>query len=423
MARTSNTFKQSNNSGGRNQWRERPVLEDIPDLPQRLQVYINEGVRVKDIPQEIESDLGAIVKLPTIKKIMQRFDIKTSRRSGVSYVEKGAAILQTMKEDPLGRWGCRTVKEKLALQGVHVERDFIMRFRRAQDVTATANRHPQTRKAHSHGLYCSGPNEEWGMDGHEKILLSMGIGVYGIIDKYSRMELILVAVPNARDDELPLAVYLRTVKKYGGMPITSTSDKGTELRKVISVIGTLRATYQPYIPESVVASHNALKSPDNITRERNWRPLWEKDLANVLYFYRAGQEAAGFHPNNDFHASLSRWLWACIVQTLLDKVMSENQKHRIRGQKKSLMPTDARRIDMFKHPERFGGRDQLIPIPQQDIDRLLAEYDQPHLFKFVPDDLENIFGDLYRAIGSPSLVASQGWGIFRDMVNTHLSRA
>jgi hypothetical protein len=91
-----------------------------------------------------------------------------------------------------------------------------MKFSKAENPTATANRHPRTRKLHKHGLWASGPNEEWGFDGHEKLLLAMGIGVYGGTDKYSRVELSLDAVPNARDPNLPVAVYLRVIKKLGG---------------------------------------------------------------------------------------------------------------------------------------------------------------------------------------------------------------
>ena len=54
------------------------------------------------------------------------------------------------------------------------------------------------------------------MDGHEKILPSMGIAVYGIIDKFSRGELGLWAVPNSRVAVVPPALYLRVVRQKKG---------------------------------------------------------------------------------------------------------------------------------------------------------------------------------------------------------------
>jgi hypothetical protein len=45
----------------------------------------------------------------------------------------------------------------------------------------------------------------------------MGIGIYGIIDKFSHLELGLWATPNPRDQDLPVAMWLRVVKKLGGV--------------------------------------------------------------------------------------------------------------------------------------------------------------------------------------------------------------
>lgn len=91
-----------------------------------------------------------------------------------------------------------------------------MGFAKADNPDLVKARHPVTRKAHKHGIFSAGPNEEWCVDGHEKILPSMGIGIYGIVDKFSRMELGLAAAPNVRDGNLPVVLYLRTVKERKG---------------------------------------------------------------------------------------------------------------------------------------------------------------------------------------------------------------
>ena len=92
----------------------------------------------------------------------------------------------------------------------------VLAYRKEQDSEATSARDPKTRKIHHKGLWSISPNEEWCIDGHEKILLSMGIAVWGVIDKFSRLELGLWAMPHARLKELPLALYLRLLKKQGG---------------------------------------------------------------------------------------------------------------------------------------------------------------------------------------------------------------
>jgi hypothetical protein len=95
--------------------------------------------------------------------------------------------------------------------------DFITTFHRNYDKESSDARHPVTRKQHTHGLWSVGPNEEWCVDGHEKILLSMGIVVYSINDKYSRKELCLEAMPSARVPEIPSVLYLRLVRVLGGL--------------------------------------------------------------------------------------------------------------------------------------------------------------------------------------------------------------
>ncbi|KAG2017962.1 citrate synthase I [Coprinopsis cinerea AmutBmut pab1-1] len=110
-------------------------------------------------------------------------------------------------------------------------------------------------------------------------------------------------------------------------------------------------------------------------------------------------EHSGYVDNDEFHVSLARWISrARIVQARLDKLLLEHQTHRIR-----LLPTYARRIDLFTDPETYGGYDQLIKVPSEDMDRLLAQYDRPQLFH-------------------PSLNATVGWDVFRRMVMAYLPR-
>lgn len=77
---------------------------------------------------------------------------------------------------------------------------------------------------------------------------------------------------------------------------------------------------------------------------------------------------------------------------------------------------------MYNTPEEFGGENLLIPIPAEDIDRLLAKYDDPHLTQFGSDEEVALFKDLYATIGSPTFVARHGWSIFRQMVDEYCLR-
>ena len=119
---------------------------------------------------------------------------------------------------------------------------------------------------------------------------------------------------------------------------------------------------------------------------------------------------------------LARWVWAQIVQARLDNHVIENGLHRVRKQKKTLLPSGGRRIDMYQSPERFGGEDLIIDIPEEDIDRLLAEYDNHRLTQFGTDAEVALYSDLHVAIGAPAFVTRDGWRIFSQMVELYIER-
>ena len=58
----------------------------------------------------------------SVERIIKTHGIRTTRHSGLTNVEKGAAILAVTEEDPLARWGGRKIKEKLSVKGIHIPR-------------------------------------------------------------------------------------------------------------------------------------------------------------------------------------------------------------------------------------------------------------------------------------------------------------
>ncbi|KAJ7697401.1 hypothetical protein B0H17DRAFT_1197460 [Mycena rosella] len=234
-----------NNPSGGNQHRSQPLLKQHPELPQWIQKYIDDGVKQADMPQAFLEEYAITIGLRSIERIVKKHDLRTSRHSGLTDVEKGAAILAITQEDPLARWGGRKIKEKLSLQSVHIPREFIDDLRAVLDRDASNMRKPGAKKVHTRGLWSAGPNEEWCVDGHEKILPSMGIAVWGIVDKYARHELNLWALPDLRQADIPPALYLREIRARGGMPLQTTSDKGSETGLLAATQTALRQIYLP----------------------------------------------------------------------------------------------------------------------------------------------------------------------------------
>ena len=123
-----------------------------------------------------------------------------------------------------------------------------------------------------------------------------------------------------------------------------------------------------------------------------------------------------------FSSGISLWLWGCIVQLHLDEIMHENRIHKIRKQKKTLLPSGGCQIDIYNNPQKFGAhlKDRLIHIPDEIIDDLLQKYDCPDLLQFSTDATVHLMEQIYWKIGSPKLGARVGWSVFVEMVNVYI---
>ncbi|KAJ7710258.1 hypothetical protein B0H14DRAFT_2646081 [Mycena olivaceomarginata] len=91
----------ANNPTSGNQHSSRPLLEQYLELPQWIQGYIDNGIKQTDMPRELSNDHGITVKLCCIEHINKNQNLRTSRYSGLTDINKGATILAVTQEDPL----------------------------------------------------------------------------------------------------------------------------------------------------------------------------------------------------------------------------------------------------------------------------------------------------------------------------------
>ncbi|KAJ2925354.1 hypothetical protein H1R20_g11768, partial [Candolleomyces eurysporus] len=201
----------------------------------------------------------------------------------------------------------------------------------------------------------------------------MGISVWGIIDKFSRMELGLWAVPNARDRNVPATLFLYTIKKFGGCPLSTASDMGTEQGQLINIQNVLHQQFFPTLDIGLVAPHISVKSVYNIT----------------------------YH--TPLHKSAALWVWSQVVQAKLDEIFRLNRVHYIRKQKKIFLPSGGRPIDFWSRPHNYKGTNQLIRIPKPEIDRLITEYADPTCLQFGDSETIAVFSAIWGAMGEPEI--------------------
>jgi hypothetical protein len=116
-------------------------------------------------------------------------------------------------------------------------------------------------------------------------------------------------------------------------------------------------------------------------------------------------------------SDLGTWLWSKVVQNCLDHLRDENGAHRVRFQRKVLLPTGGRIEDFYNFPERYGGKKMLIPVPEDVINKLIAEHMPDWIFQFGSDEFNCLAEATYTSIGSPALDVENCWNIWRIMID------
>jgi len=279
-------------------------------------------------------------------------------------------------------------------------------------------RHPKAGKQIKRSpLHAVGPDDEWSMDGHDK-LLEAGFGIYGIRDKWSSIPHSYSCVPSNRYASVIGLLVLRCVKKVGGIPVQGSSDKGSEVRDAYALLLSLREHSEPDLLQALIPGWQFLPSPRNITIERSWRPLFHVWGVNILEFYNTGRFSVFFEAGNDIHRQTSNWIWFPLVQRELDKYCLQQCHHRVRRQTDKSLPSGGTPAEFYKHPEDYGGESCLIRVNEEILDQLLEQWEEEareHM-RYVDEDFEPVAEAAYEAIGKPEITLQSAWVVFRAMV-------
>jgi hypothetical protein len=105
-----------------------------------------------------------------------------------------------------------------------ISRDTIHKAMKQWNPAGLASRKPGTRKIVRSPIISTGPNEQWSIDGHDK-LSKFGIGIYGIRDVYSGKMVALRAMPCNRRKEDVHWVYLDAVQRMRGRNTTCHDNR------------------------------------------------------------------------------------------------------------------------------------------------------------------------------------------------------
>ncbi|KAJ6609275.1 hypothetical protein B0H10DRAFT_2438663 [Mycena sp. CBHHK59/15] len=394
--------KQNNrrNPSGKNQYAPTPKLADIANL---LQAYHknNHEFKYADYIAALAKDHAIKISRTKLAKYLSKLGLSTSSRGNcMPDAEQRQLILDELALDPLQTRGPRTVREALELDGHKIGRGKIGGVMHDFEDEGFSKRHPHAKKKlFRTPLTSVGPNEEWSMDGHDK-LNNAGFGIYGIRDKWSGNWLHYRVVPSNRYAAVVGVLFLECVKKHGGIPIQGSSDRGSETRDAYAFQTSLREMFAPDLLHSLIPSWQFLPSPRNITVESGWKILFYTWGVNILEFYNSGLFNGFFEAGNPIHEQTSNWIWFPTIQRSLNKFIEQQNNHRF-----------------YSNPAAYGGEECLIPIDMDVLDALLESCDEGYAkMRYVDDAFHEIAEAAYIAAGKPQITVQTAWLVFRSMV-------
>ncbi|KAF8152977.1 hypothetical protein B0H34DRAFT_754101 [Crassisporium funariophilum] len=403
------------NPSGKNQHGRIPILDET--LKEILRGYNRNNITsYAKIIDRLGQDHGHKIGRSTLAKYLTATGIGSSRKKLIPDKEATQLVLDELADDPKQTRGPRNIKERLALKGKHITVKSVASVMHDFADEGFDKRMPTSKAIMRTPLTGIGPDEEWSMDGHDK-LRKAGFDIYGIRDKWTGTWHYYRVLPSNRYASVIGVVQLECIKKVGGMAVQGSTDHGSEVRDAFLFFVALREHFEPGLLEALIPSWKFLPSTKNITIERGWRPLFHKWGVNILDFFYAGVNGGVFEAGNDLHKETSNWIWFPLVQRELDKFTDYQNNHRIRPQKAKNLPSGGTPNEFYKNPDRWGGVSCLIPVDGQVLDQLIEGCEEGRrLMRHVDEDFEKIADQAYIAIGEPQITLQSAWEVFQALV-------
>ncbi|KAJ7156369.1 hypothetical protein C8R46DRAFT_1226589 [Mycena filopes] len=208
--------KRARNPTGKNQYASVPLLEDLEGILCQYHTQ-NHHFKYQDYIDALGRDHGITIGRSTLAKYLGALGLSTSARGNrMPNSDKTQIILDELAKDPLQTRGPCVVKEALDLVGHKISRDYISAIMHDFEAEGFEKRQPHAKKALERTPLTSvGPDEEWSVDGHDKLDVA-GFGIYGIRDKWGKRYHHYRVVPSNWYAAVVGVLYLECVKKRGG---------------------------------------------------------------------------------------------------------------------------------------------------------------------------------------------------------------
>ena len=114
-------------------------------------------------------------------------------------------------------------------------------------------------------------------------------------------------------------------------------------------------------------------------------------------------------------SELCNWLWPKLLQQKLNEVITFRNGVRIRHDKNKPGPSGMSRNTAFALPERWGGRNCLLPVDINVIREIKAAMGGDSLISFSTPEYAARAQEIYDSLGIVELGFDNIWDVFADM--------
>ncbi|KAF5319802.1 hypothetical protein D9611_012894 [Ephemerocybe angulata] len=335
-----------------------------------------------------------------------------SKKQNLTNQEKTQLVLQTMEKDPTNGQGKATIHARIAWDlGVHLPRNFVSDTMHIYCPEGFEMRSPNTKKVYRIKKGPVGIHERWAGDGHDK-LNSIGFPIWALIDDATGKWLGAWVVPNNRLGPVVAYLFLKKIEEYGGMPLQTSLDCGSETTVLFGIANALREFFSPDYPLDELQAVRYMRSIHNISVERSWGRMKIEWGNNAVNIYQTGIQEGKFDPESEDQVLLVRWLWPKMLQETLDDFCAFRNAAKMRKNHEKLGPSGCSRNDAFENYEAWGGQDLLQSVDVERIRELQSMLGGEDLIKFVPDEFAARAQAAYDMLGIQSLRMENVWAVF-----------
>ncbi|KAF8588752.1 hypothetical protein K439DRAFT_1613257 [Ramaria rubella] len=319
----------------------------------------------------------------TLKKMCQQLGLKSTRQQGHTIETATEAIQRVRACYP--KAGMRDMRlHTFREEGLKISRKVMEEYFKTYEPEGVKQR--KARRLKRQRFWAAGVNDIWAINQHNKLkrfLLYLHTGV----EPYSGMILWLRVWWTNKNPRLILQYYLDAVQQYGGMPLVTQSDPGSENYGVANGHTMGHHMVDP-----------TLEGVEDLLDEglnQGWYDLNEPLDMRVIVSYM-------------LILLLFRWLLIPWLQGELDAWRDSHNMTSKHANKNKILPHGRPQL-IFEAPRMFD-----IPA----LDEIRNEFtpaDDP-VFLLVPCAFDNLSHSIYASIGQPTIVRSTIWGIYAQML-------